>query len=120
MQTRPRPQKYVRHNKKARPIVEGKPNLTLRPHQIVLRPLVTEKGTHLSTHLNAYTFAVNMHATKEQIKAAVVEMFSVRVTAVKTQIRHGKVRRYRMRPGQLKDWKRAIVTLHPEDKIDFF
>ena len=120
MQTRPRPKKYIKNNRKARPIVEGKPNIELRPYQVLLRPLVTEKGTHLSNHLNAYTFMVNLHSTKIDIKGAVQELFNVRVMDVRTQIRHGKQRRYRNRLGQLKDWKRAIVTLHPDDKIEFF
>lgn len=120
MQTRPRPKKYIKFNRKARPIVEGRPNLELRPYQVLLRPLVTEKGTHLSTHHNAYTFKVNLHSTKVDIKNAVQELFNVRVTEVNTQIRHGKKRRYRNRMGELRDWKRAIVTLHPDDKIEFF
>jgi len=120
MQARPRPKKYVRYNKKARPEKPGKPGLTLRPYQILLRPLVTEKGTHLSTRHNAYTFEVNLQSTKEDIKSAVQEMFNVRVLSVNTQIRHGKHRRYRNRLGQMADWKRAIVTLHEEDKIEFF
>jgi len=120
MQTRPRPKKYIRHNRKARPIAEGKPNLDLRPYQVLIRPLVTEKGTHLSTHHNAYTFMVNLHATKLDVKGAVQEMFNVRVLDVRTQIRHGKKRRYKSRVGQLRDWKRAIVKLHPDDKIEFF
>ena len=120
MQTRPRPKKYVRYNRKARPVKPGKPNLTLRPYQVLLRPLVTEKGTHLSTHHNAYTFEVNIVASKEDIKSAVQDLFNVRVVSVNTQIRHGKKRRYRMRVGQMGDWKRAIVTLHVDDKIEFF
>ncbi len=120
MITRPRPKKYQRYNRKARPVVEGKPGLELRPYQVLIRPLVTEKGTHLSTRHNAYTFEVNMHATKLEIKAAVQELFHVRVLDVRTQVRHGKKRRYRFRTGQLADWKRAIVKLHEEDKIEFF
>jgi large subunit ribosomal protein L23 len=61
-----------------------------------------------------------MVASKEDIKSAVQELFNVRVVSVNTQIRHGKKRRYRMRVGQMGDWKRAIVTLHEEDKIEFF
>ncbi len=120
MQTRPRPKKYIRYNRKARKVVLNPPNLELRPHQVLMRPLVTEKGTHLSTHHNAYTFMVNLHSNKLEIKSAVEEMFNVRVLDVRTQIRHGKKRRYRSRLGQLRDWKRALVTLHPEDKIEFF
>ncbi|MCS6849645.1 MAG: 50S ribosomal protein L23 [Gemmataceae bacterium] len=92
----------------------------LEPHQIVLRPLVTEKGTHQSTRHNAYPFEVNLWATKEQIKAAVEELFNVRVQKVRTQNRLGKRRRYRFRIGRLPNWKKAIVTLHEEDRIEFF
>ena len=58
MQTRPRPVRYRKKNRKGKPVVEGKPNLNLEPHQVVLRPLVTEKGTHHSTRHNAYSFEV--------------------------------------------------------------
>src|SRR5437763_9708651 len=91
----------------------------LEPHQIILRPLVTEKGTHQFTHRNAYPFEVNPWATKELIKAAVQELFGVRVLKVNTQNRQGKTKRYRMREGKLPNWKKAIVTLHPEDRIEF-
>ncbi len=106
---------------------ETKPRKTtmgpeLEPHQIILRPLVTEKGTHQSTneHHNAYSFEVNLWANKTQIKHAVEELFNVRVLAVRTQLRLGKHRRYRFRHGKLSNWKKAIVKLHPEDKIEFF
>jgi large subunit ribosomal protein L23 len=94
----------------------------LEPHQVVLRPLITEKGTHQSTHEhhNAYSFEVNLWATKEQIKAAVQELFGVRVLKVRTQMRQGKKRRYRFRVGKMSDWKKAVVKLHGEDKIEFF
>src|SRR5262245_47833992 len=86
----------------------------LESHQIVIRPLVTEKGTHQSTHLNAYPFQVNIWATKDQIKDAVEEMFNVRVLKVRTQQRLGKKRRYRFKVGRLPHWKKAIVTLHAD------
>lgn len=92
----------------------------LEAYQVVLRPLVTEKGTHQFTRHNAYSFEVNPLASKEQIKAAVEELFSVRVEKVRTQTRQGKQRRYRFRMGQLPSWKKAIVTLHEEDRIEFF
>jgi len=92
----------------------------LEPHQIVLQPLITEKGTHQFTRHNAYPFQVNLWATKEQIKHAVEDLFSVRVTKVRTQMRQGKKRRYRFRVGRLSAWKKAIVTLHEEDRIEFF
>ena len=89
-------------------------------HQVILQPLITEKGTHQFTHHNAYPFQVNLWATKEQIKAAVQELFGVRVEKVRTQMRQGKKRRYRYRVGKLSSWKKAIVTLHADDKIEFF
>src|SRR5436309_12180703 len=92
----------------------------LEPQQVVLRPLVTEKGTHQFTRHNAYPFQVNLWANKEQIKAAVQELFNVRVKKVRTQMRLGKTRRYRFRLGRLPNWKKAIVTLHEEDRIEFF
>ena len=92
----------------------------LEPHQVILRPLVTEKGTHQFTHRNAYPFEVNPWATKDQIRAAVQELFNVRVLAVRTQLRLGKRRRYRWKYGKLSNWKKAIVKLHAEDKIEFF
>src|SRR5688572_13348275 len=94
----------------------------LDPHQVILFPLVTEKGTHQSTHQhhNAYSFQVNLWANKVQIKRAVEELFNVRVEKVRTQLRLGKKRRYRFRQGKLSNWKKAIVKLHADDKIEFF
>jgi large subunit ribosomal protein L23 len=94
----------------------------LEHHQVIISPLITEKGTHQSTHEhhNAYAFQVNLWATKDQIKKAVQELFNVRVEKVRTQMRMGKKRRHRFRFGRLPHWKKAIVKLHPEDKIEFF
>jgi large subunit ribosomal protein L23 len=86
----------------------------LEPHQIILRPMITEKGMHQSTHRHAYPFEVNPWATKDEIKAAVEELFDVRVEKVRTQNRPGKKRRYRFRVGRLPNWKKAIVTLKPD------
>ena len=99
---------------------EEKPGVALEPHQVVLRPLVTEKGTDASTELNQYAFEVNARASKEDIRNAVQKLFDVRVVKVRTQNRRGKSRRYRFKMGRTADWKRALVTLHPEDKIEFF
>ena len=94
--------------------------LVLEPHQVILKPTVTEKAMFQSTELNQYTFKVNTLATKADIKNAVQKLFEVKVTGVSTQIRKGKPRRYKFTHGRTKDWKKAIVTLHPDDKIDFF
>src|SRR5205807_3705095 len=86
----------------------------LEPHQIIVRPLITEKGTHQSTHRRAFPFEVNPWATKDEIKAAVEELFGVRVEKVRTQNRLGKRRRFRFRVGRLSSWKKAIVTLYAD------
>lgn len=117
--SRPRPKKYLRKLALRQPPVHGEPGLDLRPHQIIIRPLVTEKGTHQSNRYNAYAFQVNPLATKNQIRAAVEELFQVRVEAVRTQNRKGKPRRFAGRLGRTPRWKKAIVTLNPEDKIEF-
>jgi len=134
MRARPRPKRYVkkleaRARKRERKINVNGPEL--RPHQIVLRPIVTEKTTHHSTRSerrtddekprrDAYTFRVALHASKPQIKWAVQELFGVRVEKVCTQQHGGKKRRYRFKVGELSNWKKAIVTLHEEDRIEFF
>lgn len=94
----------------------------LEPHQVILQPMITEKGTHQSTseRHNAYAFQVNLWATKIEIRDAVEELFGVRVESVRTQMRKGKKRRFRFRYGRLSHWKKAIVKLHPEDRIEFF
>ena len=94
--------------------------LTLEPHQIILRPLVTEKGMHRSTRNNAYAFEVHRLATKADVRRAVEDLFEVTVLKVHTQTRKGKPRRTRFRLGYTQDWKKAIVTLDSEHRIDFF
>lgn len=100
--------------------LEVKPGVILEPYQVIFRPLVTEKGTHLSGKFNAYTFEVSPVATKTDIKRAVQELWNVRVIDVRTQNRVGKPRRHKMVSSHTKAWKRAIVKLHPEDRIAFF
>jgi large subunit ribosomal protein L23 len=117
---RPHPKRYLRKLALRKPCVHGEPGIELRPYQILLRPLVTEKGTHQSTRYNAYAFQVNPIATKTQIKAAVEELFHVRVEVVRTMNRKGKKRRFRQGEGRLPSWKKAVVTLNQEDKIEFF
>ncbi len=92
----------------------------LEPYQIVLRPLITEKATHLSERHNSYCFEVNLLSTKTEIKEAIETLFKVRVVDVRTQNRRGKPRRYRVKMGKMRNWKKAFVTLHTEDRIDFY
>jgi len=97
-----------------------KTRLVLEPHQIILRPLVTEKGIHKSTRNNAYAFQINRLADKDDVRRAVEQLFDVRVVKVRTQNRAGKPRRARFRRGRTGAWKKAIVTLDPEYHINFF
>jgi large subunit ribosomal protein L23 len=92
----------------------------LAPHQIIVRPLVTEKGMHRSTRQNAYAFEVNKLANKGDIRRAVEELFNVKVQKVYIQNRKGKPRRSRFRTVMTGDWKKAIVKLHADHRIDFY
>lgn len=94
--------------------------IKLEPHQIVLRPLVTEKGVHRSSRQNQYAFEVNSLADKDDIREAIEALFDVRVVKVRTQNRRGKPRRYRFKFGRTNAWKKALVTLDAEHRIDFF
>ncbi len=96
------------------------PRLTLAPHQVILKPLVTEKGVFHANEYNQYGFEVNPLASKQDVRTAVEQLFDVRVTKVRTQARVGKPRRHRFRKGYTKNWKKAVVTLNPEDRINFF
>jgi large subunit ribosomal protein L23 len=94
--------------------------IVLEPHQIILRPLVTEKGMHRSTRNNAYAFEVHTLATKADVRRAVHELFNVTVLRVHTQNRKGKPRATKGRFSRTSAWKKAIVTLDKEHRIDFF
>jgi len=92
----------------------------LEPYQVILRPLVTEKGMHRSTRNNQYAFEVIPQATKDDVRRAVEDLFHVKVEKVRTQTRRGKPRKHRFKQGMTKAWKKAIVTLNEEHRIDFF
>lgn len=94
--------------------------LQLEPYQVILRPIVTEKGFFNSNMRNTYTFEVNKLASKEDIKKAVEDLFEVKVVHVTTQNRIGKERRTRREIGRTKSWKKAMVTLDSEHRIDIF
>jgi len=89
------------------------------PRDVVLRPVVSEKSYSL-LDANTYTFVVRPDANKTEIKEAVQAIFSVRVLNVNTLNRKGKRKRTRQVIGVRKSTKRALVTLHPDDKIEIF
>ena len=89
------------------------------PRDIILRPVVSEKSYALLDR-NTYTFIVRPSANKTEIKEAIQAIFSVRVTNVNTLHRKGKRKRTRQVMGVRRNTKRALVTLHPDDKIELF
>jgi len=89
-------------------------------YQVVQKALLTEKGTRLSEEENKYVFQVNPAANKAEIKAAVEELFNVKVVGVNTMNRLGKKKRERTANyGTTAAWKRAVVTLTEGDSISF-
>jgi large subunit ribosomal protein L23 len=90
------------------------------PYQVVIKPLITEKGTNQNEDLNQYVFQVHQRANKQQIREAVQKIYEVRVLKVRTMKRRGKMRRYRYTRGRTASMKKAVVTLHPDDNIDLF
>lgn len=89
------------------------------PHQIIVRPLITEKNTILMES-NQYSFEVLREASKPEIKRAIESIFSVTVTRVNTMNVRGKMRRRGREVGYTREWKKAIVTLAEGDRIEIF
>jgi large subunit ribosomal protein L23 len=87
---------------------------------IIIRPLVTEKSTHQQGAQNAYAFQVRPGANKQQIRQAVEKLYSVKVVDVRTMTRKGKPRGARYRMTTTSDWKRAVVVLDENSRIDLF
>jgi large subunit ribosomal protein L23 len=89
----------------------------LRHYDIVLAPHITEKSTMLS-ETNAVVFKVAPKATKPEIKAAIEALFNVKVTNVNTIVSKGKTKRWKGKPYQRSDVKKAIITLAEGNSID--
>ncbi len=93
---------------------------TLNPLAILVRPLITEKATRLGGD-NKYCFQVQKAANKIQIKEAVEKGFNVKVLNVHVMNMKGKPKRVRgNRITRSPTWKKAVVTLHPDDKLELF
>lgn len=90
------------------------------PRTIVRKALITEKGTALRELRNQYHFEVARDSNKIEIQRAVETIFSVKVSHVRTMQMRGKIKRQGRYEGKRSDWKKAIVTLLPEQKIDLF
>lgn len=88
-------------------------------HEVLRRPLITEKNTTLQAQ-NKYAFEVAEEANKREIGQAVEKAFKVTVTKVNVIIVPGKMRRVGRRLTMTPSWKKAVVTVKPGDKIQFF
>ena len=88
--------------------------------QVLIRPVVTEKTTDISEQTNKYVFEVALAANKHEIHQAVEKFFGVKVLDVRTMRMHGKPKRMGRFMGRRPNWKKAIVTLQADDKIDLF
>ena len=87
-------------------------------YQIIRGPVITEKATLLSEH-GQVVFRVSNDATKPEIKIAVETLFGVKVLGVNTLVQKGKTKRFKGRPGQRSDVKKAFVRLAEGQSIDF-
>jgi large subunit ribosomal protein L23 len=87
---------------------------------VIIRPLVTEKSTRQQETRNSYAFQVHKNANKPQIREAVEKLYSVKVVDVRTMNRKGKPRRSKYKMTKTADWKRAIVVLDENSRIDLF
>jgi large subunit ribosomal protein L23 len=90
------------------------------PHQIVIRPVISEKSYNLIETEGQYTFQVDRRANKNQIRRAIEEAFDVTVTRVNTVNVKSKPKRQGFTRGRTSSWKKALVQLAEGDRIEFF
>ncbi|HAG47226.1 MAG TPA: 50S ribosomal protein L23 [Gammaproteobacteria bacterium] len=90
-----------------------------RMHQVLLRPVVSEKSTNAAEANRQVVFEVLENATKAEVREAVEKLFDVSVTAVQVLNVRGKVKRFGKTPGKRNNWKKAYVRLAAGDDIDF-
>jgi large subunit ribosomal protein L23 len=88
-------------------------------HDVLKGPILTEKSTAQKETANKVTFEVDRRANKIEIKQAVEKIFKVKVIDVETMVVRGKVKRYKNLLGKRSDWKKAVVTLKPGEKVPF-
>lgn len=93
--------------------------MSLDINEVLIKPILTEKTDRLDSQGKKVVFKVALAANKAEIREAVKKTFAVRVEKVNTQIVKGKRKRVRGGYGFASDWKKAIVTLHPEDRLEF-
>jgi large subunit ribosomal protein L23 len=89
-------------------------------YQVIKKPLITEKANILKEKANKVAFVVAQDANKAEIKEAVERLLKVKVLKVNCSSVLGKTRRLGRTSGKRPDWKKAVVTLRPGDRIEFF
>jgi large subunit ribosomal protein L23 len=89
-------------------------------HDIIVRPIITEKGIAGKDEYGTFCLEVNRDANKTQIRQAVEKLFSVKVAEVRTSTTAGKLRRRGKFQGYRADWKKAFVRLEPGQKVPEF
>lgn len=89
-------------------------------YDIIKRPVISEKTSIQKETANQVSFEVDRRANRVEIKRAIEKIFNVRVSSVKTMQIKGKIKQRGRIVGKRKDWKKAIVTLFPGQRIDFF
>ena len=89
-------------------------------HEVIVRPLITEKTSAAFQERGEYTFQVHTTASKPQIRQAIEDLFGVKVTDVWTANHRGKEKRMGRSVGRRPNWKKAIVKLRDGDKIEVF
>ncbi len=89
-------------------------------NSVIIKPLITEKSTHQQTTRNAYAFQVHAGANKHEIKNAIERQYNVKVADVRTMNRKGKPRRSRYKMTHTSDWKKAVVVLEENSRIELF
>ena len=90
-----------------------------RAYKVISHPLITEKATDLA-QINKYVFAVPVNVNKNEISKTIANIYGVKPLKVNVILKRGKKVRYGRRFGRTKDFKKAIVTLSPEDRIEVY
>ena len=91
-----------------------------REHNIIVRPIITEKSTIVRGRDNQYIFEVSIYANKPEIKKAIEKLFNVKVDSVKTANYLGKIKRVRYKPGRRPSYKKAIIKLKEGNTLKIF
>jgi large subunit ribosomal protein L23 len=92
----------------------------MNAYSVIKRPIITEKTSIQKEKDNQVTFEVDANANRVQIRKAVEEIFKVQVAGVRTAHVRGKFKQRGRIIGKRRDWKKAVVTLLPGQRIDFF